>query len=40
MSCACEDVSNFKHSDVKMLLLNPWSECKNLVKKLQAILNI
>ena len=31
--CACADVSDFKHRDVKMLLLNILSEHWNLVKK-------
>ena len=36
MSCACPDVSDFRHKYVKMFLLNIWSEYQNLVKKFQA----
>ena len=39
-SCACPDVSNFKHNGVKIILLNLWWEWQNLVRKYQANLKI
>ena len=32
-SCACTDISDFKHSGEKMFLMNISSEYQNLVKK-------
>lgn len=34
-SCACVEISNFKHRNVKMFLLNFWWEFKNLDKNLK-----
>lgn len=39
-NCACADISNFKHKGVEIFLLNPRSECQNLVNEFQADLNI
>ena len=39
-SCTCVDVSDFKHSVVKIFLLNIWSEYQKLVYKFQVFLKM
>ena len=38
MICACADISNYKHRDVKLLLLKLWLDFQNVIKKFHVAL--